>query len=53
MKRNNLTTMDDYTDTWDKARQDRESFYQGTNKRVNEDRKRDLINVVNNIRKTR
>jgi hypothetical protein len=53
MKRNKLTTMDDYTDTWAKARKERESFYQGTNTRVNEDRKRDLINVVNRMEKRR
>jgi hypothetical protein len=40
MKRHNLTTMDDYTQTWDKARERREDVYTG---RADREQRREAI----------
>lgn len=42
MKRNNLTTIDDYQGTWEKAREKREAFYKGTDKQMRYERARDV-----------
>lgn len=46
MKRNNLTTMDDMTDTWKQAAKEREQFFRGEGKEV-EHRRQAVIDAIN------
>jgi hypothetical protein len=48
MKQNGLTTMDDFKDTWEKKRQEREAFYSGK-PYDSESRKRDLIESIRKL----
>lgn len=47
MKRNNLTTADDYTNTWKEAQKQKEAFFTGNDKRESEQRKRDIADAIN------
>ena len=51
MQRHNVTTMDDYTGTWQKAQREREAFYTGKHPGVREDIKRDVIRAIENPRR--
>jgi len=51
MKRNNLTTTDDFTNTWKQKQAEREAFFTGSDKRESEQRKRDIADAIN--RRTR
>lgn len=46
MKRNNLTTVDDFTNTWKEAAQKRAEFFTGSDKRESEQRKRDIADAI-------
>lgn len=46
MKRNNLTTIDDYQGTWEKAREKREAFYKGDDRQMRQERAMDVARAV-------
>jgi hypothetical protein len=51
MKRNNLTTVDDFSNTWKQKQAEREAFFTGSDRRESEQRKRDIADAIN--RRTR
>jgi hypothetical protein len=50
MKRNGLTTMDDYKGAWDKAAQERKAFFEGTHSGIREERKADVRRALERLR---
>jgi hypothetical protein len=49
MKRHGLATMDDFKETWAKAREKREAFYTGNDREERRERKQQIIDVVNRL----
>lgn len=47
MKKNNLTTVDDFKNTWKEAQKEREAFFTGNDTREREQRKRDIVDAIN------
>ena len=47
MKKNNLTTVDDFQGEWKNRAKERESFFTGGDKRESEQRKRDIVDAIN------
>jgi hypothetical protein len=47
MKRNGLTTVDDFKNTWKEKAKEREAFFTGTDRRESEQRKRDIAEAIN------
>ena len=47
MKKNNLTTVDDFKGEWNTRAKEREAFFTGTDRRESEQRKRDIADVIN------
>jgi len=47
MKRNNLTTVDDFKGAWREQAKEREAFFSGGDQREREQRKRDIADAIN------
>ena len=46
MQRHNLTTIDDYRQTWDGKRKQREAFYTGNDPALRRERRQDIARVL-------
>jgi hypothetical protein len=53
MKRHELTTIDDYTGTWQKAQSEREAFYKGEHQGVRRERKEDIARIIHTLENRR
>jgi hypothetical protein len=49
MKRTGFTTADDFTQTWSKAKQERESYYKGEHKGVRREIREDIHRAVEKL----
>lgn len=47
MKKNGLTTVDDFKNEWKQKQKEREAFFTGSDKRESEQRKRDIADAIN------
>lgn len=47
MRAHNLTTMDDFRETWKQSVKEREAFFTGRDRRESEQRKRDIAEAIN------
>jgi hypothetical protein len=53
MKRAGVTTMDDFTDQWAKARKERDEFYTGTSKQHAAERREDIQRTIEQLSQRR